>query len=361
MRSLFVAAFLSLGVAGIGPAAAQNQLERFCDEPEVQLLQARDACLAAAQATTSAQPAVGIAIAAGNPTIGTAGAAGLRLGVIPRASAGIRLNVAPVGLPDILVQQLPGQAGQLTRRFGAAVPALTADASLSLTQGFDVAPGLGGMGAISLLGSASVLPFRIAGIEGFDRNQPAIGLGARVHLLRESFVAPGVSASLMHRRLSTVQFGNICPQGFVVLGAGGSAPHRESGLCAGPGDIGQFSFDLVDWSSRIVASKRLLGIGATVGLGHDRYSSDIGFGFRSAQTAPGTDSAFAIRFSDLNLEASRWTVFGNASYTLIFGTIAAEAGWQQGTAPLTGFQNIGSEFDPRGGTWFGSIGARLAL
>jgi hypothetical protein len=361
MMPFVVAVLLLIGSIAVSPAAAHSQLELFCDEPEVALLQARDACLAAAQAATSAQPAVGIAIAGGNPTIGTAGTAGLRLGVLPRASAGLRLTVVPLGLPDILVEQLPGQVGELTRRFGAGVPALTADASFSLTQGFGIAPGLGGIGGVSLLGSASILPLRIAAVEGFDRNQPAIGVGARVQFLRESFVAPGVSASLMHRRLSTVRFGNICPQGLVVVDARGSAPHRESGICAGPGDIGQFSFDLIDWSSRIVASKRLLGIGASVGLGHDRYSSDIGFGFRSAQTVPGTDAAAAIRYSDLTLDSSRWTVFGDASYRLIFGTLAVEAGWQQGTPPITGFNNIGSEFDPRGGTWFGSIGARVAL
>lgn len=334
------------------PALAQQTLEASCDRPEVQAFGARDTCLAAVQAAVSAQPALGILIAGGNPTIGSAGAAGMRLGVVPRVSAGLRLNVVPVRLPDILAEEIGGQVGEVTRRFGAPAPALTADVAVGLTDGFSIAPGLGGMGGISLLGSATYIPFNLLDGEGFDRSDLAYGLGARLHLLRESFVVPGISISVMRRALPSVSFGEVCP--------GGTTPGEPS-ICPVDGDIGEFSFDLVDWSTRLVASKRLLGIGASAGIGHDRYESDVDLAFRGSQPSLGLQAAPVFSASERGLSSTRWTVFGNLSYTLIIATLGLEAGWQQGSAPITGFRNLGSDFDPRGGTWFGSLGARISL
>jgi len=346
----------------VGPPAAwgQHPLEQVCDRQEVQRIGARDACLAAAQAAVSAQPALGILIASGNPTLGTAGAAGLRLGFLPRVSAGVRLNVVHVEIPDLLAESVPGRAGDLARRYGSAVPALGADVSITLTPGLSIAPGLSGIGGTSLLGTASYLPFRWLGGEAFGTDQLAIGVGGRLHLLRESFVAPGVSFSVVHHRLSTVSFGDACPAGLVDE-EHGSLSGTRTAVCPGPGDIGEIGFDLRDWSTRLVASKRLLGVGATVGLGHDSYRSAVDIGFRGLPPESTSGATPLVLFSDPRLESRRWAVFGDLSYTLIFGTLAVEAGWQQGRAPISGFRNIGSDFDPRGGTWFGSLGARLAL
>jgi hypothetical protein len=357
--SLVFASLLSFAVAL--PVTAQSDLERICATPEIELLGARDACVVTSQAVASAQPLVGLLIAGGNPTIGTSGVDGLRLGFLPRVSAGARLNLVSIRLPDILVDQAPGQIADLTRRFGTPVPAVMGDASLMITRGVSVAPGLRGIGAISLLGSASYLPFRISGVDGFDRDRPSVGFGARVNLMEESFVAPGVSASLMYRRLPTVHFGQICPQGFVSVVETEGTPRRQMGACPGAGDIGEFSFGITDWSGRLVVSKRLLGVGAVAGIGRDRYESNLDFGFRSAREIPGTGTAAAIRFLDNEFGTTRYSVFANLSYSLLVGMIAVEAGWQQGAPPITGFRNLGSEFDPRGGTWFGGLGARLAL
>ncbi|HUE96319.1 MAG TPA: hypothetical protein VMN39_06645 [Longimicrobiaceae bacterium] len=348
--------FLLLLFLLAAPAAhGQSSLEAVCGRTEVRAVNAVDECLAAVQAALSAQPALGLVIAGGNPTLGTAGAAGLRLGVIPRTSAGIRLNLVGVRLPGILAEEIPGRIGEVTGRFGAPVPAILGDFSIALTEGLGVAPGLGGIGAISLLGSASYLPFRHLGIDGFDdAPDVAWGIGARVHILQESFVVPGVSVSLMRRQLATLQFGDVCV---------GIQPGEANGVgtCAGSGDPGEVRFNLVDWSARAVASKHLLGFGLTAGLGYDRYGSDLAFGFRAPEPVPGTSITPIFRVLDEALESSRWTVFGNASYTLIFGTIGVEAGWQQGTSPITGFRDIGSDFDPKSGIWFGSAGVRLSL
>ena len=125
--------------------------------------------------------------------------------------------------------------------------------------------------------------------------------------------------------------------------------------------MGEFSFDLTDWSARLVASKRLLGIGATLGVGYDRYESDLGFGFRGEEVITGTQLVPVFRVTEESLDSDRWAVFGNLSYTLLVATLGLEAGWQQGTAPISGFDDLQSDFNPKDGTWFASLGMRLAL
>ncbi len=355
-----LAAGLLLFAASAGRAdAQQGGLTAICDAPEVELAGAREACLATAQAVTSSQPSLGIVIAGGNPTIGSAGAAGLRLGILPRLSAGLRLTAVGVEIPDLLEEQLPGEVQRVSGRFGVPVPALSGDVAVGVFNGLSLAPGIGGIGGLSLLGSASLLPFQLLDVEGFEGSDLAWGLGARLHATNESFILPGISLSLMRRQLPEVAFGDVC-RGEVVL-EGSPSEGRSYGACTADGDVGEFAFDLVNWSTRLVASKRLLGLGATLGLGHDRYRSDIDYGFRGEQLEPNTGLTPIARARDQRLSSERWTVFGNLSYTLLVGTIGVEAGWQQGQSPISGFRELETDFDPGDGTWYGSLALRLSL
>jgi len=239
-------------------------------------------------------------------------------------------------------------------QFGVPAPALAIDGAVGVFAGIGVAPGLGGIGSVDVLVSGSWLPFRAFGTEGFDAESPdlAWGVGARLGLLRESFATPGVAVSLMRRSLGNVAFGDVCRgQEFVF-----PMPPDES-ECVGPGDTGEFSFDLTNWSTRAVVGKRLLGVGLAGGVGYDRYSSDIAYGFRYADTAPNTSRI--VRPVPVSVSSSRWSAFGNVSYQFLLASLALEAGWQQGGSPIPGFQ--GGNFDPGGGAFFGSAGLRLAF
>jgi hypothetical protein len=106
--------------------------------------------------------------------------------------------------------------------------------------------------------------------------------------------------------------------------------------------------------------KRLLALGLAAGIGYDRFSSDVRFGFRAPSgTAPGAANFFAS-VSDLEVDSDRWSAFVNAGYTALVATVAVEAGWMQGGDAVPGFP-AGSDFDPGAGTFFGSLGLRLAL
>ncbi|MBW3630619.1 MAG: hypothetical protein KY464_15155, partial [Gemmatimonadetes bacterium] len=112
-------------------------------------------------------------------------------------------------------------------------------------------------------------------------------------------------------------------------------------------------------STRAAIGKRLLGLGLTAGVGYDRFSSDVRYGFRAPQGTPPTQPN-AFRVSGVELDASRWSAFLDASFTVLVATIGAEAGWLQGADPIEGFPET-SEFEPGNGTFFGSVGLRVSL
>lgn len=359
MKKVVLAGVLATLIAA--PAAAQSNMAAPCDEPEIRNhSQAYNLCVAVAQAVESAQPQLGILASGGNPTLGTASAGGMRFGFMPRVSASARVNLVFIRLPEILAQQAGESAQQLNERFGLPAPALGGAVSVGVFPGFSPLPLVGGIGAIDLLGSATWFPFKAFDLEGFGEDAPdlAWGVGARVGILRESFVMPGISASLMYRRLGQVSFGDVCPN----PSPGSTVRQRpgytfEHGSCSDPGDSGEFEFDLSSWSTRLAVSKRLLGFGLTAGVGHDRHSSGLGYGVEVPGFLGGRDF---VRVTGLDLSSGRMNAFANASFTLLVATLALEAGWMQGSDPLPEFSGD-SAFDPRSGTFFGSVGARLSF
>jgi hypothetical protein len=349
---------LLLLLAPRGPAEAQDSsLQAICKDPLVEAAGARGECLAAAQAAVSGQSGLGMLIAGGNPTPGTAAPAGLGLGLSQRISLGLRIQAIAVELPDIVAEAVADQLDFIDA-FDAVAPALSADLSARLFDGFEISPGVAGVGGLSLLGNATYLPFRVFTDE-LDASNFAYGIGGRLHLLSESFSTPAVSVSLMWRHLPELEFGDICHSGEVSLGA--TSPQGiQPGGCTGGGDLGEIAFDLTDLSGRAVVSKQLFGLGTAVGMGFDRFGSDIDVGFRGSEILD-TGAAPIFRARNREVDSTRWTVFGNLAYTAVVVSLAVEAGWQQGKAPISGFSDIATNFDPRKGTWYGSFGARLTF
>ncbi|HLM67629.1 MAG TPA: hypothetical protein VK358_08890, partial [Longimicrobium sp.] len=301
-----------------------------------------------AQAVDAAQPQLGILLAGGNPTLGTASTGGVRLGLIPRVSLTARVNVVAARLPDIREVE-GGEADQ----FRVPAPAVGANLSVGLTQGFSVAPMIGGFGAIDLLGSVSVLPLSL--LEDFGDNAFSWGAGARVGLIRESFVTPGVSVSLMYRDLGEVSFGKVCEGTETASPLAPTDPNRRA--CTADGDFGEIGFGLTNWSGRAAISKRLLGLGLTAGVGYDKFDTDADFAFSTPVVAGARE---IYRFSDVAVDNDRWSAFLDASFTVLVASLVAEVGWMQGADPIQGFPGT-SDFDAGEGTWFGSLGARLSL
>jgi hypothetical protein len=308
--------------------------------------QGRDLCHAVAQAAESAQPQLGILVAGGNPVLGTVRGGGVRLGGLPRIDVVGRASAVLVRVPDILAEG-GASTSHIDRQLSVPAPILAADAAVGIYPGFIAAPGIGGIGAVDVLASAAWLPFRAVGLKGFGAESPdaAWGVGLRVGVLREGFQVPGVAVTVMRRQLGRVAFGAVCP--------GAPRPAAvPSGTCPQPWDAGEFAFDLRNWSTRALVGKRLLGVGVTGGIGYDRYGSEVEYGFRSG--------AEVRRPPPMDLRSSRWSAFGNASYTFLLTSLALEAGWQQGGSAVPGFPP-NAQFDPRRGTFFGSAALRVAF
>lgn len=322
------------------PLAAQGDIGTVCSGVPAD---ARDECAIVAQAVDAAQPQLGILMAGGNPTLGTASTGGVRLGLIPRVSLTGRINVVGARLPDIREEGAD--------KFTVPAPAVGANLSVGLTQGFSVAPMIGGFGAIDLLGSVSVLPLSLLGDE-FGDNAFSWGAGARVGLIRESFVMPGVSVSLMYRSLGDVSIGEVCSGTEVAAG------DNRSICSTTDDDFGELQFGLDNWSARAAISKRLLGLGLTAGVGYDKFETSADFAVRAPGPPVGAEQVY--RFNDVAVDNDRWSAFLDASFTILFGSLVAEVGWMQGSDPIAGFPST-SDFDPKEGTFFGSLGARLSL
>ncbi len=362
LRSTLGAAALLLACAA--PAAAQQPSAAAPCEDAAPLLRPQDRafCIAIAQAVESTQPELGMLLSGGNPTLGTARPGGVRVLGGSRVSAALQLRAVEVRLPDIRDDDTA-----LSAELRLAAPALSGTASVGLFRGFDASPTLGGIGALDLLGSATWLPFDVVDADKLSADDAkfTFGVGGRVGLLRESFGVPAVSASLMYRRMGRVRYGDICAAGSeapLPLVPEGRGYDLAAGLCAVPGDPGEFSFDLTDWSARATVSKQFGGLGLAAGGGVDRFSSDIDFGFGAVANIPvvGARPVF-VRASSLELEQDRWSAFANASYTFVVTTVGLEAGWMQGGNPLPGYDAATSAFDPEQGVLFGSVGLRITL
>lgn len=312
------------------PAPLEAQESALVHECATTLPLAGDAafryCNLIAQVAVAAQAPIGLAASGGNPVPGTASTLGMRLGKLPRFSVAGRVTTAHARVPDVLEI---GRRGDID----FFVPSLNVDAALGLTQGFSPLPTVGGVGSLDLLGSMGFV-FLPSG-SGWDGGSVfSFGIGSRLGILRESFVLPGVSASLMYRRTGSTTLGDR------------SLDSDDAFL-----DLG-----VSNWSLRGAVGKRILGIGLTAGAGYDWYSSDIDLGFVN----PSTTGPSTLRVEYDDFDQSRASFFANISYTFLILHLVGELGWQSGPEMVPG-PLPDTNYRTGGGGFFGSIAARLSI
>lgn len=125
------------------------------------------------------------------------------------------------------------------------VPTAAAGAAIGLWDGADLAPGLGGFGAIDLLGRFGTVVAR----EEIAENEPLMSLGVRVGILREGAAAPAVSVAAYRSWVDDLRWD-----------AGEDQP--------------SITADVRTLSVRADISKRLLVVTPYAGVGFDRTSID---------------------------------------------------------------------------------------
>jgi hypothetical protein len=329
MKLLSLASLLSLLVLAAPAARGQEALDPSllarCQDAQLssrQLALCRDV-VASVQLL---QPDLGIALASGNPVLGTASPIGTKFRFIPRVFIGGRINFVWAGIPDVLNYPDDPSASVGTRSF--SIPMAQLDVSVGVFDGFRVGSTLGGLGSVELLGSLG--PMILPASEGFENDATGLGLGARIGVLRESFSAPGISISGEYQWTGRIRYGNVAQ-----------------------GDDAQFGMDLEAASFRLGLSKSFVAVGLALTIGWDHYLSDVDFGIAGSD---GSLVTVVPQDSPASLSAGRWLAAVDVSYIVLFLNIALEAGWQESQRLAT---SSGDEMTS--GNFFGALGIRVSL
>jgi hypothetical protein len=295
----------------------------------------QDACQKAIDLFQYMAPQLGTAITGGNATLGQGGS----LGGLGHFTVGLRINAVQGSLPQIQ-NVTPAVTGATSTRYDTKtqiIPMPTADLAIGIFKGLPLA--ITNVGGIDLLISAAYLP-------EFDGNGVSVrvpegslklGYGARVGILQESLLVPGISVSYLQRDLPTVN----------ITGSSNSDSLYVNDL----------SLKTKAW--RVVASKSLLFVGLAAGVGQDKYESSTNIGAHvSARTVPPTPAHNAGPVS-ISQNITRTNVFANLSMNLLLLKLTGEIGQVSGGTINT--FNTFSGKQAADSRIYGSVGARFGF
>ena len=273
----------------------------------------QDACQKSVDVFDLVAPQLGPGIAGGNALLGS----GAALGGPGRLSVGVRANVLRGRLPRLAGASV-STAGAQASDFRTTAPTVvvpTADAALGLFGGFAAGPLR--VGGLDALGSLTYVP-------DYDNPDVAVGArgrrvqfgyGARVGLVQESALLPGLGATYLRRDLpSTDVLGLVATSGGErndTLGVAGLRTRTDA------------------W--RVVASKTVSVLTVSAGAGQDRYRS-------RARVAAVLNETIAVigpvrlagEAFDLTQRVTRTSYFADVSLTLPVVVLTGEVGRAQG-------------------------------
>jgi hypothetical protein len=321
-----------LMAAGLSLVALRSADAQTCGTPST------DPGTASADARQQAEdvfqymaPQLGLAIAGGSPTLGQ----GSTLGGLGHFTVGVRGNALAGTLPQVaqFQQCYDGAKSRTLPTENQFVGLPAVDAAIGVFKGLPF--GVTNVGGVDLLLSASYV--REIDTDYFDVTVPEgslkIGYGARVGLLQESILVPGVAVSVLRRDLPAVR----------MVGSAGSNSLEVSNL----------KVQTTTW--RLVASKSLLLLGLSAGMGRDSYEQS------ATVTATVNDPVFGTASSSVSprQSLSRTNMFAGASLNLLMLKLTGEVGRVSGgdVPTFNQFQGKAAD-DPR---LYGSVGLRLGF
>src|SRR5947209_17712153 len=295
----------------------------------------QDACQKAIDLFKYMAPQLGTSIAGGNPTLGQGG----NLGGLGHFSAGLRVNVLQGSLPQVQ-NVTPSVNGATSTRFDTKtqiLPMPTADLAIGVFKGIPLA--LTNVGGVDVLVSASYVPeFNNSGVSvKVPNGSLKLGYGARVGILQESLLVPGVSVSYLVRDL---------PKLNIAGSNGGDSLYVNS-----------LSLKTKAW--RVTASKSLILFGLAAGFGQDKYDASTNVGAHvAARTVPPSPAATAGPVS-LSQNLTRTNIFADVSMNLLLFKVTGEIGQVSGGTINT--YNTFSGKQAADSRLYGSVGARFGF
>lgn len=340
MKRILFAAMPLLLAASATTAAAQGRATR-CPSSTSQTSSSyytADACEKAIDLFGYMAPQLGTAIAGGSAVMGKGGT----LGGLGHFSVGARVNAVNGSLPQILegdARPTTGGAQQDNYRTETqVVPMPVVDAAIGVFKGIPL--GVTNVGGIDLLANVSYMrDFESNGVSVAVRDdQWKFGYGARIGLLQESLVSPGIAVSYIKRDLP-------------VLNIAGNVGNYEV-------NVNDVDVQTTAW--RVTASKSLLVFGLMLGGGQDRYESSATAIGRATgiTTLPGGITTAESAPVDLTQTLTRTNIFGGVTLNMALFKLAAEIGQVSGGEIQT-FNTFDKKADAS--RLYGSLGLRFGL
>lgn len=310
------------GVSSQCPAGASLSTDRSV----------QDACQKSIDLFAFMAPQLGTALAGGNATLGQAST----LNGLGHFSLGLRANVLKGALPQV-DQVDVSTTGEVKSDFPTKNQILglpTVDAAVGLYKGFPL--GITRIGGVDALVSATYLPNYESDDIKIETDGSALkfGYGARVGLLQETLLVPGLAVTYLRRDLPSVNItGNI----------------------GGANDtIAVNDLQLKSTAWRVVASKSFLIFGLAAGYGRDKYES-------SADLLAVVDDGLLIRRKTIafDQDLSRSNMFADLSVNLFVLKLVGEIGRVSGGSVPT-YNTFGSHKADDAYT-YGSVGLRVGF
>jgi hypothetical protein len=326
----------SLSLVAALPASAPVAAQTGSSPCTAQPFYVQDACQKATDVFSLLAPQLGASLAGGSAVLGQTSA----LGGFPHFSIGLRMNGLRGALPQPqnVTLSLNGRQATAFRTESQWVGLPTAEAAVGVFKGLPI--GLTNIGGLDVIVSASYLPnvedddFRVRTSGGGLQ----LGYGARLGILQETAIVPGVSATYLRRELPTT---NIVAR-------------------VGSDSILVDDVDARTDSWRLQAGKRFVLLGLSLGVGQDRYESGARAGAILNRTIPGVGGARldARGIASVKQEITRTNVFGGASLNLPFVRVAGEIGRATGGSLDATFNTFGGRA-PDDAYTYGSLGVRV--
>ena len=332
MKGRLFVSFAALAVAA-NSASGQIDTQRCPATTNAQRI-SQDACQKAIDLFAYLAPQLATTVAGGNATLGMAGS----LGGLGHFSAGLRVNALQGSLPQVqnVTLQTSGATNSppidtKTQFF----PMPTAELAIGIFKGLPLA--ITNVGGVDLLVSAAYLPeFNSSGVSvKVPNGSLKLGYGARVGILQESLLVPGVSVSYVRRDLPTVN---------IAANSGSDSLY-----------VNNFSLKTTAW--RAVASKGLLLFGLAAGIGQDKYesSTDISAHVAARALTPAANAGPV----PLAQNITRTNVFADLSLNLLLFKLTGEIGQVSGGTINT--YNTFSGTQAADSRIYGSVGARFGF
>jgi hypothetical protein len=307
----------------------------------------RDACQKAVDIFKYMAPQLGTAIAGGNTIMGSGGT----LGGLPHWTVGLRVTAVRGSAPEFTNANAPSTAAtpvaSAYTTSEAPIPFPALDVGVGVFGGIPL--GLTKIGSVDLIANVAYVPKLEGKIDNFDivpDKSMEIGYGARIGLLQESLVVPGVSLSIIRRGLPVTTLTGY----FASTGSTGA---RQDTLQIQ-------DLDLKTTSIRLTVSKSLIMFGVAAGAGIDKYkqSADINTViYRDIGPLLAQRIANNTPFQ-LESEVTRKNMFLDAYVNILLLKIIGEVGMVSG-GDITTYNTFDKA--PDSSRMYGALGIRLGF